>query len=297
MKIDKLNGDVGFNEEKHLYVNVKDPKIQYTSVTTFIKFYHEGFDEDFWSSYKALEALMGEDFRMVKGELLSKKKIVFKITDFVNIEDYLQKKKEILESYATKRIETAAYGTKIHKEKEEVFYVNQQINPKDCGLLLHDGTFECERHNFDLNRERAVLPEYLVYYSDPEGLLHLAGQMDLLIKDGNDIYIYDYKTMEDGIESKPYYDKVKKQSKKMYFPINHMDDTKLVHYTLQLSLYAWMLQKINPSLNVKRLCLIHIDRQGKETEIDVLYKAEEVARMIKHFRKQSQIKKAKGGKS
>jgi hypothetical protein len=297
MKIDKVNGDVGFNEELHLYVNVKDPKIKYISVTTLVGLYFEPFDEDFWSGYKALEALMGEDFRMVKSELLSKKKLVIKISDFVNFEEYLDKKKEILASYSKKRIESAEYGTKIHKQKEESFYQGGPISLKDCGFTVFDGVFDCERHNFDLNRERAVLPEYLVYYSDPEGHVHIAGQMDLLIKEGNEISIYDYKTMEDGIESKAYYNKVKKQTKKMYYPINNLDDHKLMHYTLQLSIYAWMLQKINPNLTVKKLCLIHIDRTGKETEIEVPYKKEEVSRMIKDLRKQNQIKQLKSGKS
>lgn len=103
--------------------------------------------------------------------------------------------------------------------------------------------------------------------------------------------------MEDGIESKAYYNKAKKQTKKMYYPINNLDDHKLMHYTLQLSIYAWMLQKINPNLTVKKLCLIHIDRTGKETEIEVPYKKEEVSRMIKDLRKQNQIKQLKSGKS
>ena len=36
MEYDKINGDVGFLEGPHKYVNLKDASIQYTSVTTLI---------------------------------------------------------------------------------------------------------------------------------------------------------------------------------------------------------------------------------------------------------------------
>ena len=39
MTYDKVNGDVGFLEGPHKYVNLKDSSIQYTSVTTLIEKY------------------------------------------------------------------------------------------------------------------------------------------------------------------------------------------------------------------------------------------------------------------
>ena len=287
----KINGDIAFYEDGHLYVNVKDPKIKYTSVTTLIQDFHEKFDSDFWSGYKALEKLMGEDFKLlgVQAFLLDKKKLSLDIGDFVNEGDYLKLKQEIAEGYTRNGIEAAKYGTDLHAIKEAKFYTGGKINPKDCGFILHDGVFECEKNNFDLNREKAALPEYLVYYSSPDGLINLAGQVDLLIKDGNDLYIYDYKTNEKGIETKAYYDKTKKTTKKMFYPVNNLDDTKLNHYTIQLSLYAWMLQQINPKFQIKRLALIHIDRALIETEIVVEYKKKEVERLLKIFKKNQKL--------
>ena len=45
MKYDKVNGDVGFLEGPHRYENLKDPSIQYTSVTTMIEKYGKPFDK------------------------------------------------------------------------------------------------------------------------------------------------------------------------------------------------------------------------------------------------------------
>ena len=59
--IDKINGDVAFNEELHLYWNTRNKDIKYTSVTTLIQNYYEKFDEEFWSSYKAIERIVGID--------------------------------------------------------------------------------------------------------------------------------------------------------------------------------------------------------------------------------------------
>lgn len=285
----KQNGDVMFIEDGHIYVNVKNSDIKYTSVTSVIKEYHEEFDEDFWSSYKALEKLMGDSFRDIRSLLLSKKKIDFDVEAYVNPEEFKRTKEFIIASYEEKRKLSSEYGTEIHRQKEEKFYSGSEINPKDCGFLLHDGFFACERNNFDLNRSKAVLPEYLIYYSDKDNLVNLAGQMDLLIKDNNDIYIYDYKTNENGIESKSYYNSFTKTSKKMFHPLNNLDDCKLMHYTMQLSIYAWMLQQINPAFNIKRLCLIHIDRQNKETEIDVDYRKDDVIKLIKSYKRKQKI--------
>ena len=57
------------------------------------------------------------------------------------------------------------------------------------------------------------------------------------------------------------------------------------HYTLQLSLYAYMIQQLNPELNVRELKLIHIDRNGKQTVHPLEYRKDDVERMIKHYAK------------
>ena len=64
-----------------------------------------------------------------------------------------------------------------------------------------------------------------------------------------------------------------------------MDCTK-VHYALQLSTYAWMLQQVNPAFNIKQLMLIHHDHDGNVTEIPVDYLKDDVIRMCKWHKKQ-----------
>ncbi len=63
-------------------------------------------------------------------------------------------------------------------------------------------------------------------------------------------------------------------------------DTNYWHYTLQLSLYAYLLQQINPEFNIKLLKLIHVDHNDKVTEYEVEYLKEDVELMLKHYKKQ-----------
>lgn len=289
--IDKVNGDLAYNDEAHVYWNTKHLNRQYTSVTTLVSKYYEKFDEYFWSRYKALEALSGEDFihSGIKSALLTKKKWDDSYVDMllVDKEEFEQRTKEIVAGYTKNRDEACERGTIYHNKRENQFYAKQRhaIQDYDFGLEL-PVTFECERNNFDLSRENAVLPEYLVYYSSPSGILNMAGQIDVLLKNGNDIYIIDYKTNAKGIESKAYFNPRTKKKKTMYAPLNHVEDTTLEHYTMQLSIYAYMLQQINPEFNVKLLRIVHVDGNGKETLIDLQYRKKEVADLFKHYEKE-----------
>lgn len=295
MEYDKRNGDIVFRESDHIYYNVKYLDRKYTSVTTLIQKYHEEFDGDFWSSYKACEQIMGPEFEStgLKFELLNKRKFdnVYLDTFDIDYEHHALLKQEIWDGYRRAGEIGCERGALYHNTKELKFYekTKHQLDEYNFSLDNLKGDFACERHNFDLNREKAVLPEYLMYYSTQDGILNIAGQADIVIKDGNDIYILDYKTNAKGIKQKAYFDKRKKKKQTMFYPVNNLDDHMLNHYTLQLSLYAYILQKINPMFNIKMLRLLHVDGAGKETIFDLEYLKEDVERMLKHYKKQLKV--------
>lgn len=294
MKIDKINGDLAFNDENHLYFNTKYPERKYTSVTTLIGKYHEHFDEDFWTSYKAMESLMDEEFITsgLKAELLKRKKWDhdYLHTFDIDEDEFIKAKLALIDQYAKTRDEACVRGTNYHNAQENKFYEKQDHSLLEYNFNLPlPGSFVCEKHNFDLNRENAILPEYLVYFSTEDAILNIAGQIDVLIKQGNDIYILDYKTNAKGIDTKGYYNPKTKRTKKMLFPINDIDDCKLEHYTLQLSLYAYMLQRINPNFNIKLLRILHVDGDGKETQMDLEYRKDDVIKMLKDYKKKLKV--------
>jgi hypothetical protein len=87
-----------------------------------------------------------------------------------------------------------------------------------------------------------------------------------------------------------YYDKIKKKKDTMLFPLDNLDNTNYWHYSLQLSLYAYLLQQINPSFNIKSLKINHIERNGITTDYNCPYLKGDVERMLKHYKRSIKIK-------
>ena len=133
--------------------------------------------------------------------------------------------------------------------------------------------------------EYGVYPEYLIYRESDDGILRLAGQIDLIIKSGNDIVLCDHKTNK-KIDQKSGYNSQTKSTTKMKYPLNNLDDANFYHYTLQLSTYAWMLQKINPNFVIKDLILNHYDHNGNNTLYHCEYLKKDVERMLYHYKKE-----------
>ena len=260
-----------------------------------IQNYYEKFDEEFWSSYKAIERIVGVDVfksMSIKGMLLDVKECKDSYLDLIDIDKdlFFQTKQDIKNEYKENKDKACEKGTAYHLMRENEWYKDKKAKVSE--YIESDDYFDVEKHNWDLNREKAVLPEYLVYYSSKDGLINLAGQIDLLVKDGNDIYVLDYKSNAKGIEKKAFFDRKKKQNKKMYYPINNLDDTTYNHYALQLSCYAFMLKQINPNFNIKMLQLLHNAGDG-ETKIDVPYYEKEVKEMFKDLWKKKSLEREK----
>lgn len=88
------------------------------------------------------------------------------------------------------------------------------------------------------------------------------------------------------IEMKSFYNAKTKSSAKMKYPINNLDDTNYWHYTLQLSTYAWMVQKLNPEFTIEDLVLVHFDHNDNMTVYHLPYLKDEVERMLWYYKKQ-----------
>ena len=295
MKIDKSNGNVKYNDEEHLYW---DDNGKFISVTTLIGKFCQPFDSDYWSSYKAIERVLDkETFKIAKKDLQNNVSIDKIIEAFdIDREDFNSAKQDILDEWQKKNIEACERGTKIHADLEHSFIKKKETDMKKYGLggkFLINTNDSLNKSNIELlDIDKGVFPEYLIYRTSDDNKFRLAGQIDLLIKDGNDIYIRDYKT-NSKIDEKSYYNPRTKKYQMMNYPLNNLMDCNKVHYALQLSTYAWMLQKINPQFNIKQLMLIHYDHDGNVTEIPVDYLKDDVIRMCKWYKKQLLIEETK----
>ncbi len=284
MKIDKQNGKVCYSDADHVYWD-ETTKQKYISVTTLIGKYEQPFDKEFWSLYKAVERVLTPiQFKTQKKKLLDTKVVMLdSLCTELDVDKnlILTAQQDILDEWQiTNKISTDR-GTKIHNDLENSFYKSPKCDLKRYNL---GGSFSCKKNYYQLDVEKGVYPEFLVYRESADGILRVAGQIDLLIKDGNDIYIFDYKTNK-KLDKTSFFNQKKKQNERMLYPVNDLMDCNFYHYSLQLSMYAWMIQKYNPDFNIKKLMLIHYDHDGNVTEHEVDYLKDSVEKILVDYKK------------
>jgi len=284
MEIDKKNGSICFNEKEHIYWNENDDE-KYISVTTLIDKFAQPYDKEFWSAYKTLEKLLpAEDWEIEKKSLLSTHKFNKEILDVYDIpeETFNREQQNLLDQWLQTNLESQERGTRIHAELENSFYkMGANCSLKRFGI---GGKFTCDKGRTNLDLENGVYPEYLISRTSKDGILRVAGQIDLLVKNGNHIVICDWKTNKE-IKKHSGFDTRAKTNVKMKYPLNTLEDCNFYHYTLQLSTYAWMVQKLNPEFVIDDLILVHFDHQGNQTIYHLDYLKKEVEMMLAYYKK------------
>lgn len=232
-----------------------------------------------------------ETFLIIKKTLLSTKKFNEKILKKLNIDEELfyQKQEEIKQEYKRKREESCERGTMIHAMFENKMYESSSFDFSQFGFADLSGEYNCENNYYKLDVEKAVYPEFLISLESRDKILRVSGQIDLLIKNGNEITIIDYKTNL-KINKTSFYNSATKSNEMMKYPLNNLMDCNFNHYQLQLSLYMYLLQQINPEFKCNALRLIHIDHDGKQHQIECEYLKEDVERMLKHYKKSIKMK-------
>ena len=298
IEIKTLFGKTGEKENDSGFFNVADPLYldklsgeKYISATQLIHNYSNPFNSAFFSKYKALEALLDPDhFSLVKSGLLATQVWNPELLEKFNIDPQVfeEKTNEILQSWDNTRDEACEHGTYVHEIMETSFYGNTHFDLSNFGCPQICGDFSCIKGNYHLDLDNGIYPEFLMSYVTPEGL-HIAGQADLIVKNGNDISILDWKTNKE-IKKRSFFNSTKKKNVMMKYPLNNIEDCNYYHYTLQLSLYAYMLQQLNPEFNIKELKIVHIARDGKQTIYDLDYRKSDIERMLKHYAKELKTK-------
>lgn len=286
-KITKQNGNIAFEEEAHIYYDVTKPEQKFISVTTLIHSFTQPFDSSFWSAYKVLEKLLTkEQWAIEKKSLLATKVFDKSILELYDIsEDEFNKEQQaILDAWDLENRNSCERGTKIHADLENSFYKKKQNI--DLSKYQIGGKFECIKDYNKLDLENGIYPEYLISRISDDGKLRIAGQIDLLVKKGNSITILDWKSNKE-IKQKSFYDNKTRTSQKMKYPLNNLDDANYWHYTLQLSTYAWMVQKLNPEFEIEDLVLVHFDHNDNMTVYHLPYLKDEVIKMLTFYKKES----------
>lgn len=249
---------------------------QNLAVTSIISAYHV-YDREFWLDYKTLEKLMSkEEFNEIKLSLLKSKIIDQEYIESIGIEKF-KTERDVLDAEWKKKSEDAKKaGTEVHERINSLltsrsaelnaFEINvDSVRVADEFMNSTDGIFTELRLEWDLDEE-----------------FKLVGVPDCIIIKDSQVTIIDWKTSEDGIKFKGYYEVSKKKTKRMKYPLSKLDDANGIHYTLQLGLYAWMIEKIRPDLKIEKLKIAQIKNFKVYKTFEIPYLKEDVDRLLEY---------------
>jgi len=203
-------------EETHEYRLRDDPAFQFTSCTTFVKYFFEPFDK------------IGIAVNLTETNL-----------------KYMNMSPAQLIAEWDKSMEL---GTKVHKEIEDFILTGK--NPEEKKAI-----FGVDWIKKIMTGRYEFFPEVIVYSKE----LGLAGSIDFLLYDAeNEEYkIVDWKTNKR-------LDKTSFNNKMGLHPATaHLPDCNFSHYSLQLSLYRFLLEK-HYGLNVTGTALAHLNEHKLE---------------------------------
>ncbi len=295
-----------FDEASHTYRNPVHNYF-YTSGTTLVGLFKPKFDTDYWSLYNAGRRILGisDENKTDYSKLLIKNGLDFANKTDANLRraliltlgsKYLElddaQTKEQGDWKANTKLATDA-GTKVHKEKEDGLK-NTGIDISIYGLSIPViGVFD-EIDNLALLKD-GVYPELMVWNNQ----YRVAGISDKVTIEtqGNIRYvdIDDYKTNKE-IKTLSYCNKNTGEYAKMLFPVNHLMECNFIHYSLQLSLYAYLLECFG--FVVRSIKFTHIPlnetrtaKLGIEQAYYVKYLRSDIIKMLNHYAVEAKIPK------
>jgi hypothetical protein len=150
---------------------------------------------------------------------------------------------EVLQIWKNEANRSTTVGSWFHKRMED-----REVNAINC-CPIQQGW----KYAGDQVLQPGVYPEFFTY----NALYALCGQADRVeCTIDNHVNIGDYKTNK-KLETTGF------RGKKMLTPIDYLDDCHLSHYSLQMSIYMWMILQHNPQLRPGSMTIFHI-KFGKE---------------------------------
>lgn len=232
-----------FNAEDHSYKSIDAADtIKWISVTTLISLFKVPFDKE------------------TQAEKSSKNK---------NSRWYGLSKEEIIEKWDKANKVAVNLGSWYHNQREEDLIVCDTIqrSGRDLNIVapILDGDKKLAPSQ---SLSEGIYPEHMMFLRSAG----ICGQADRVEVIADTIDLYDYKTNKEiktaGFKS------WNGAVSKMKHVCSHLDDCNYNHYTLQLSIYMYIMLKHNPNLKPGKIVLEHIkfDVEGQDEFGNPVYK-------------------------
>lgn len=216
-----------FTSEDHKYTSIKkEDEKDWISVTSFIGQFKQPFDTDA-IAIKSSKNRRGKWFGMSPDA--------------------------IKEAWKNEANRATTLGTWYHNCRESDICALETMERHNNTIPVFKPTeIEGVKYSPDQKLKDGVYPEHMVYLKSAG----LCGQSDLVEVVDGQVHITDYKTNKEiKVEG---FTNWEGKTQKMTSPVSHLDDCNLNHYTLQLSLYMYIILKHNPKLKPGILTIHHI---------------------------------------
>lgn len=248
---------------------------------------YKSFSKEFWLSYKALEKVLPEiQFADLKMKLLKSKKIILESIEGLDIELFNTERALLDKEWTEKNEEAKQIGTTTHEQIHNLFCTD--LRSVKTSLGIDTDKYQVKSIEDFLNTERGIFTEFKMEIPLEEDVT-IVGIADCIIKEGNHVKIIDWKT-DEKIPFRSIYDLGKKKNKRFKFPLCDLEDCPGIQYQLQLSLYARMLQYLDPTLIIDDLVIVQIQNMKKVKEFHVEYLKSTIDKLLKWHIKSLRLK-------
>ena len=260
--------------------------MQRLAVTNLIRDYHT-FSKDFWLSYKTLEKVLPEgQFADMKMKLLKSKKIILESIPNLDLELFNTERALLEKEWSDKNEEAKQIGTNTHEWIHNLFCTDLYSVKLNFGI--DTDRYQIQNTEAFLHSNSGIFNEFKMEIPLDNDYL-LVGIADCILKEGNHVTIIDFKT-DEKIQFRSMYELGKKKSKRMKYPLVNLEDAQGVHYQIQLSLYAWMLQQLDPNIIIDNLIIVQVENMRKKKEFPVEYLKKDIEKLIKWHVKSLHLK-------
>lgn len=219
---------IKFDDTSHTYLSVDPSKdIRWTSVTSLVSLYKQPFDK------------VGVSNKASKNPR----------SKWYGIDP------EKIQAIWKKETDRSTEAGDWYHRKRETDLTNLDV--LDVNGVSYTITKPTHQDNYKLAppqklQNNTIYPEYMVYSMTDQ----ICGQSDKVEVSDNRVNITDYKTIK-TLKTEGFIN-WEGMTTRMLKPIDHLDDCHLVHYTLQLSIYLYMILKHNPQFKPGILTIEHI---------------------------------------
>lgn len=318
-----------FEPVEHKYTD--ETGLVYTSATTLIGKYKEPFNKKYWSMYTALKnaGYKVRPSSDLQGIWIYNK--FKSINDLYKNPINCQEVNNLLKKWENLTIQACERGNEVHDFLEDSINIskgdlegktNDVITPRLTTTLTQVGLdviLKC-KHDLDKTKIRERFPNIydtllkyinlgLTIFAEKRiysTTYQIAGMIDVLIVNlrTKEFAILDWKTNKDKMMFQSgYFKKILIEGnwikgdtyiltgKKLKYPVNNLDDCKGIIYSLQLSLYAYIMELWGFKLVKQGLKIYHIRPNLKPKLIQINYKKAEIAKILNHHRDTRILKK------